>query len=98
MRLCPNCNAGVSPFRLVLVTRWTPYKCPHCSRTFQRVLLPAVFVYTVTSALMVNLALQVGFRLFGVLIIFAGIIFMFLLDWLVMPWKQIDQLTGRGHR
>lgn len=30
MTNCPHCKKRCNPMRFLLVTKWTPYKCPNC--------------------------------------------------------------------
>ena len=33
MQTCPYCAARLNFFRVMRMTRWTPYKCPYCNQT-----------------------------------------------------------------
>jgi hypothetical protein len=95
MRCCPECKEVVNPLKLIAVTRFTPYICPKCGSKFRRVLLPMLLVYP-GMAILCETLLHV-FTSDGafVCILVCAIVITVLLDWLVMPWRNISTNSAR---
>lgn len=92
MTHCPKCNSKVGVLRLLVATRWFPYKCPACSGQFQRRTLPAALLGGIgggSAALIVQTSRyfqSVWIAAICLIALFAVVIW---LDWLLVPFDEV---------
>lgn len=95
MTHCPKCNTKVGVLRLLVATRWSPYKCPGCSARFQRRLLPAALLGGIgggSGALIASAALSnrsVWIAVIGMITLLAVVAW---LDWLLVPFDEVASI------
>lgn len=66
---CPSCGKGISPFKVWLITRWSPITCGMCGKRFGRDVNVQLGI--------VSFLCLIGFRVFGLswpLIVYALIV------------------------
>ena|ERR1019366_7666111 len=89
MTRCPNCQTMVNPMRLLFAGgRRNPYRCPKCSRRYQRTALTGVVFYPLLACAFVLLRHWLGLSVFA--IVMPALATAILLDWLVFPWKVVE--------
>jgi len=98
MKRCPKCNTKVGVLRLLLSTRWSPYKCRGCSGKFQRRAIHAALLGGIgggSGALIVQASRSyhsVWIAITGLIALFAVLIW---LDWFLVPLEEAESSERR---